>query len=127
MNKSESTAAVKLEIISWLETCLKEKGTTKSDLAHTVGVSKQSVTRWFSKGLISKENLISTAKYFNAEPPLDLFSISPASTKNPLAYEWTPSARILVSLLMEDQKTPAGRAKIDALVKIYDVINTHTD
>lgn len=127
MSKAESTTAVKLEIISWLETCLRDKGTTKSDLANYVGVSKQSVTRWFSKGLISKENLISTAKYFNAEPPLDLLSISPASMKNPLAYEWSPSARTLVSLLMEDQKTPAGRAKIDALLKIYDLVNTYTE
>ncbi|HHP0467275.1 TPA: helix-turn-helix domain-containing protein [Vibrio harveyi] len=127
MQKSESNSSVKLEIICWLETCLKEKGTTKSDLAKYVGVSKQSVTRWFSKGLISKENLITAAKYFNAEPPLDLLSLTPSSNKNPLAYEWTPSARLLVSLLMEDQKTPAGRAKIDALVKIYDLVNSHTE
>ena len=125
MEASESES-VKLEIINWLNSNLVRTGGTKTNLALSTGVSKQAVTRWFSKGMISKENLIKTAKYFNTEPPLDLVSLNPSVNKNPLTYHWTPSARVLVGLLMEDQETPQGRAKIDALLKIYDLVNTHT-
>ncbi len=123
MNNSDP---VKLEIISWLEANLARTGLTKSKLAKDIGVSKQSVTKWFSQGVISKVNLIKVAKIFNTEPPLDLVSLSPTITKNPLAYSWNSSARKVVRMLMEDQETATGRAKIEALLKMYDVLNTAT-
>lgn len=119
----DTADSIKLDIIDWLNSNLIANGDTKTNIARSLGVSKQAVTRWFAKGVISKKNLINLSAHFGTEPPLDLISIEPTTVRNPLAYPWSASARVVVGLMMEDQKSSKGRAKIDALLRIYDVVN----
>lgn len=124
VSSEESVDYVRQDIIDWLNAELTAYGSTKAEIARQLGVTKQAVTRWFGKGIISKENLVKVSQLFNKEPPLNLLSLKSEKIKNPTTYDWCPSARMLVSLMMEDQKTAKGRAKIKAILDIYDIINT---
>jgi len=71
------------EVLSWLISCHKdsEKSLSKMALSRSVGVSKQSVSKWFKTGKISKESLLKASAFYNKPLPA-MFSQSakPLST-----------------------------------------------